>query len=232
MPELAHHFTFKTILIGNSAVGKSCLVMRYVEKKFEPLHDVTIGVEYCNKTITLETEGGEERMVKLQIWDTAGQEQFRAITRSYYRGAAGVLLVYDVTNRESFDALTQWLTDLSTSTGVDMKTNASMVVALVGNKADLHEKRQVTTEEAETFAKEHHLLFTETSAKQDENVTQCFDTLAREILRRVDDGTLDWRNTDCGIKLGPAGGANGSGASSRGTQGGGLQSLLNRCPCA
>ncbi|EAN93608.1 ras-related protein rab-2a, putative, partial [Trypanosoma cruzi] len=89
-----HHYVFKYIIIGDSGVGKSCLLLQFTDKRFEPLHDLTIGVEFGARVVTI-----QQKNVKLQIWDTAGQESFRSITRSYYRGACGALLVYDVTRR-------------------------------------------------------------------------------------------------------------------------------------
>merc|ERR1712232_1369932 len=103
---LPYKYLFKYIIVGDTAVGKSCLLLQFTDKRFQPVHDLTIGVEFGSRTLTI--DGSQ---VKLQIWDTAGQEKFRSITRSYYRGAAGALLVYDITRRETFESLGAWLED-------------------------------------------------------------------------------------------------------------------------
>merc|ERR550539_139694 len=132
----------------------------------------------------------EDRKVKLQIWDTAGQESFRSITRSYYRGAAGALLVYDITRRETFGHLTRWLEEAR------QNGNRNMTIMLIGNKSDLEHRRQVSTEEGQAFADKHGLMFLETSAKTAENVK---------------DGIYDVSNETYGIKVGVATGKSGVG---------------------
>lgn len=114
------------IIIGDTGVGKSCLLLQFTDKRFQPVHDLTIGVEFGARLINL-----DGKQIKLQIWDTAGQESFRSITRSYYRGAAGALLVYDITRRETFDHLASWLEDAR------QHANPNMTIMLIGNKADL-----------------------------------------------------------------------------------------------
>uniref|UniRef100_A0A8C5W6M1 RAB2A, member RAS onco family n=1 Tax=Microcebus murinus TaxID=30608 RepID=A0A8C5W6M1_MICMU len=103
---MAYAYLFKYIIIGDTGVGKSCLLLQFTDKRFQPVHDLTIGVEFGARMITI-----DGKQIKLQIWDTAGQESFRSITRSYYRGAAGALLVYDITRRDTFNHLTTWLED-------------------------------------------------------------------------------------------------------------------------
>ncbi len=199
-----HHYIFKYIIVGDSAVGKSCLLLRFVEQKFIPLHDVTVGVEFCNKTLQVPSKDGSEKTIKVQIWDTAGQEQFRSITRSYYRGAAGALLVYDVTNRSSFEALEGWLKDMLAGVGMEASPNgvSGMVIMLVGNKTDLEHKRKVSREEGEQFARDHGLLFIETSAKDNLNVSESFNETARAILEKVETGEIDCVSKDSGVKAG------------------------------
>ncbi|RNF00439.1 Rab family, other [Trypanosoma conorhini] len=175
-----HHHVFKYIIIGDSGVGKSCLLLQFTDKRFEPLHDLTIGVEFGARVVTI-----EQKNVKLQIWDTAGQESFRSITRSYYRGACGALLVYDVTRRETFTHLQTWLEDARAN------ANTAIVIMLIGNKCDLEAKRQVSREEGENFARRNNLVFMETSAKTAQNVDDAFMKTATMIYENVQKGELD-----------------------------------------
>ena len=181
MAQAQANYTFKYIVIGDSGVGKSCLLLQFTDKRFEAMHDLTIGVEFGARVITL---GDQE--VKLQIWDTAGQESFRSITRSYYRGACGALLVFDVTNRESFEHLQGWLDDARAN------CNTPITVMLVGNKCDLESKRQVSKEEASAFAREMDLVYIETSAKTAHNVDEAFTGTAKSIMDKVTRGELDY----------------------------------------
>lgn len=173
-------YTFKYIIIGESGVGKSCLLLQFTDKRFEPLFDMTIGVEFGARTIQINNQE-----VKLQIWDTAGQESFRSITRSYYRGACGALLVFDVTNRSSFQSLQGWLDDALAN------CNVNITVMLVGNKADLESKRDVSKEEAQNFAAQHGITYIETSAKTAANVDAAFIQTAQQIYDKVERGELD-----------------------------------------
>ncbi|KAH0576326.1 Rab2 [Spironucleus salmonicida] len=190
----SHHYLLKYIIIGDTMVGKSCLLLRFIDQRFIPIHDMTVGVEFGNKTITL-PHTPEPLKLKLQIWDTAGQEQFRSITRSYYRGAVGALLVYDITRRDSFDSLENWLND---TRGAD----PNMVIILVGNKSDLEYRRKVTTEEGQAFADKHGLLFVEASAKEDKGVTQAFEDTAKKIVSRIDANEIDVDSGAGGVKRG------------------------------
>ncbi|KAF7639051.1 IPPc domain-containing protein [Meloidogyne graminicola] len=173
-------------------VGKSCLLLQFTDKRFQPVHDLTIGVEFGARMITI-----DGKQIKLQIWDTAGQESFRSITRSYYRGAAGALLVYDITRRDTFNHLTSWLEDAR------QHSNSNMVIMLIGNKSDLEARREVKREEGETFARENGLVFMETSAKTAANVEEAFIDTAKEIYRKIQEGVFDINNEANGIKLGP-----------------------------
>lgn len=132
------------------------------------------------------------RKVKLQIWDTAGQERFRAVTRSYYRGAQGVLLVFDITRRRTFTHLTSWLTDARNL------TNPNTVILLIGNKKDMEDQREVTFEEAKTFAEENGLIFIETSAKTGDNVEEAFLKTAQLIFQNIQDGSIRTMPTESG----------------------------------
>lgn len=134
--------------------------------------------------------------IKLQVWDTAGQESFRSITRSYYRGAAGALLVYDITRRETFNHLSAWLEDAREH------ANPNMTVMLIGNKSDLSSKRAVSVEEGQQFAAEHGLIFLETSAKTAEHVEEAFLATAENIYQKIVRGEFDVTNETYGIKIG------------------------------
>jgi len=194
---MAYAYLFKFIAIGDTGVGKSCLLLQFTDKRFNPEHDLTIGVEFGTQTVSISNE-----TVKLQIWDTAGQETFRSITRSYYRNTAGALLVYDITRRETFMHVSQWLTDAKTHGSSDM------TVMLVGNKCDLEHLRQVSTEEGQKFAQENGLLFIETSAKTAKNVEEAFTKPASRIYQRLKDGEIDPGDQSSGVQIGITGPSN------------------------
>ncbi|KAI3852762.1 hypothetical protein MKW92_031147 [Papaver armeniacum] len=188
---MSYDYLFKYIIIGDTGVGKSCLLLQFTDQRFQPVHDLTIGVEFGAKMVTIDT-----RPIKLQIWDTAGQEAFRSITRSYYRGAAGALLVYDITRRETFNHLARWLEDAR------QHASPNMSIALIGNKCDLAHRRAVTKEEGEQFAKENGLIFMEASARTSQNVNEAFTSTAKRILQNIQDGVFDVSNESSGIKVG------------------------------
>lgn len=170
-------YLFKLLLIGDSGVGKSCLLLRFADNTYNSDYISTIGVDFKIKTIKLDND----KIVKLQIWDTAGQERFRTITSSYYRGAQGIIIVYDVTDLESFNNLNNWLQE------IDKFGTNGVTKLIVGNKNDLTDKKQVTLEMAEEFAKEKGgLTVLETSALSSENVEQAFLTMAKEIKEKSD----------------------------------------------
>ncbi|GLH12846.1 hypothetical protein R5R35_006409 [Gryllus longicercus] len=187
----SYDFLFKFLVIGSAGSGKSCLLHQFIESKFKDESSHTIGVEFGSKIVNV---GGKS--VKLQIWDTAGQERFRSVTRSYYRGAAGALLVYDITNRESFNALANWLSDARTL------ASPNIVILLVGNKRDLEDDREVTFLEASRFAQENELMFLETSAKTGENVEEAFLKCSKTILAKIETGELDPERIGSGIQYG------------------------------
>eukprot|EP01121_Diplochlamys_sp_Union-15-3_P012539 TRINITY_DN3769_c0_g2_i1.p1 TRINITY_DN3769_c0_g2~~TRINITY_DN3769_c0_g2_i1.p1 ORF type:complete len:216 (-),score=33.64 TRINITY_DN3769_c0_g2_i1:47-649(-) len=171
---------FKYVIVGDTAVGKSCLLLQFTDKRFQPQHDLTIGVEFGSRTISINS-----KPVKLQIWDTAGQEKFRSITRSYYRGAYGALLVYDITRRETFDHVASWLDDCRKC------STPNIVIILIGNKCDLETGRQVSHEEGQEFARRHGLFFLETSAKTAQNVDEAFIKSANQIFEKVEANQMD-----------------------------------------
>ena len=194
----AFEYVFKYIIIGDPSVGKSCILNQFLNNAFNEDYDITVGVEFGAKTIDL-TNG----KVKLQIWDTAGQDSFKSITRAYYRGAAAALICYDITCRESFENLHGWLEECKTN------GNPEMTLVLVGNKIDLAEGREVSEQEGRDFAKENDMIFFETSAKTAEKVGELFKKSAGKIYGKIQDGTIDPKNETFGVKIGtrPARGA-------------------------
>ena len=169
-----YDYMFRFIIVGDIAVGKSCLLLQFSANEFKAVHEITIGVEFSVKTMDIDNHS-----VKVQIWDTAGEEAFQSITRSYYKGAIGALLVYDITRKETFNHCKKWLNEVKDNARKDI------CIILVGNKNDLSEKREVSYEEGETFAQENELLFIETSAKTEENVEECFIRTIREIIKNI-----------------------------------------------
>ncbi|KAI3803901.1 hypothetical protein L1987_32065 [Smallanthus sonchifolius] len=169
-----YDYLFKLLLIGDSSVGKSCLLLRFADDSYVDSYISTIGVDF--KIRTVEQDG---KTIKLQIWDTAGQERFRTITSSYYRGAHGIIIVYDVTEMESFNNVKQWLSE------IDRYANESVGKLLVGNKCDLVENKVVDIQTPKAFADELGIPFLETSAKDSVNVEQAFLTMAAEIKKKM-----------------------------------------------
>lgn len=168
--------TLKILLIGETSTGKSCLLLRFYENVFDEFLSSTIGFDHKSKTITVCNQS-----VKLSLWDTAGSERFRTLTASYYRDAHGAVLVYDITNRESFEKLNLWQKELDMYT-----THGNIVRMLVGNKVDKESERKVTKEEGIQYARRHQMLFVETSARTSENVVDCFEELVAKILQTPD----------------------------------------------
>jgi len=171
---LNYDYLIKLLLIGDSGVGKSCLLLRFADDTYTESYISTIGVDFKIRTIEI---GGKS--IKLQIWDTAGQERFRTITSSYYRGAHGIIVVYDVTDQASFSNVKQWLQE------IDRYACENVNKLLVGNKCDLTTKKVVDYNTAKEFADGLGIPFLETSAKNSTNVEDAFITMATEIQKRV-----------------------------------------------
>ncbi|KAM3623874.1 uncharacterized protein V6R79_016587 [Siganus canaliculatus] len=167
-------YMFKLLIIGNSSVGKTSFLFRYADDTFTSAFVSTVGIDFKVKTIYR-----NDKRVKLQIWDTAGQERYRTITTAYYRGAMGFLLMYDITSQDSFYAVQDWATQIKTYSWGNAQ------VALVGNKSDLEEDRQVPTEDARKLATDLGFQFFETSAKDNINVKEVFDKLVDAICEKM-----------------------------------------------
>ncbi|CAG5120599.1 unnamed protein product [Candidula unifasciata] len=174
MAKKTYDLLFKLLLIGDSGVGKTCLLFRFSDDAFNTTFISTIGIDFKIKTVEL---GGKK--IKLQIWDTAGQERFHTITTSYYRGSMGIMLVYDITNLKSFDNISKWLQN------IDEHANEDVEKMILGNKCDMDDKRQVPTARAEAIAKELNIPFLETSAKANINVEKALMGLALAILNKT-----------------------------------------------
>lgn len=164
---------YKFIVIGSSGVGKTAIIKRLTEDTYDEHIMSTIGVEYDSTTIQC-----GDKSVQLQIWDTAGQEKFQSISKAYYRNSVGILLVYDITNRKSFDQLNLWVNE------AQRLCDPNAVIHLIGNKADLDSMRVVTIAEALSFANSHEMQYIETSAKNGENIDQAFVRTATELINR------------------------------------------------
>ncbi|KAI3867271.1 hypothetical protein MKW98_001705 [Papaver atlanticum] len=190
-------YVYKVIVIGDSAVGKTQILSRFAKNEFCFDSKSTIGVEFQTRTITI-----NDKVIKVQIWDTAGQERYRAVTSAYYRGALGAMLVYDITKRQSFDNIARWVDELLTH------ADKSIVIMLIGNKADLNDRREVPTEDAVEYAQQKGLFFSETSALKGDNVEKAFFEVLEEIYGVVSKKALlsDFNGNSKENLIGPEGG--------------------------
>jgi small GTP-binding protein len=184
-------YLLKYIIIGDAAVGKSNLLLRYVHGQFKPEYQLTIGVEFGAKNIEISS-----KLFRIQIWDTAGQENFRSITRAYYKNSVCALVVYDISSRDSFNNVMSWIEDCKN------QSPKTIFMVLVGNKCDLEDKRQVSYEEGKELADKNQLLFFESSAKDGINVDEIFLNSATEIAKKIEQGYYDLESDTCGIKKG------------------------------
>ena len=183
--------TFKILTIGESGVGKTCILRRFVENKFLKNHLATIGIDFKTKNLTI-----NNKEIKLKIWDTAGQERFRNITTQYYKGADGIVLVYDVTDDGSFEKIRDWMAQIQANAEKD-----DLGLVLLGNKCDV-EPRVVTEEQGNKMAEELHISYFETSALTGQGIKEAFEQLARDIMKKKGvgeenkDGRVELNNND------------------------------------
>jgi small GTP-binding protein len=164
---------YKVLLLGDSSVGKTCFLLRFTEDTFTDNHISTIGVDYKIKIIN-----SDDKIVKLQVWDTAGQDRFRSITKNYFRGSHGIILIYDITSLASFNNIKSWLQQIRESLG------NTVSILLVGNKSDLEHSRRVSKEEGIQLANDNDMGFYETSVKEGININEAFEILYRDMCKK------------------------------------------------
>ena len=165
-----YNMIFKIVLVGDSGVGKTNLLLRYLKNEFNTQTKATVGVEFGNTKVKI-----DNALIKAQIWDTAGQERYRSITSAYYKGAHGALIVYDITRKDSFDSVEKWLSDLKNN------GDEKMVIMAIGNKCDMVNERVISTEDGEAKAQRNNIAFLETSALNATNVAKAFDELIQKL---------------------------------------------------
>ncbi|EAR96030.1 Ras family small GTPase (macronuclear) [Tetrahymena thermophila SB210] len=169
-----YDWIFKLLIIGDSGVGKTNLLLRFCDDKFATSHLATMGIDFKSKKIEI-----DGKKIKLQVWDTAGQERFRQITQNYYKGAMGVIMTYSINDKESFRNIEVWMKQIR------QQASVNIAKLLVGNKCDMESERQVTFEEGKSLADTFGIKFFETSAKSDINVTEAFFTICKEIQEKI-----------------------------------------------
>ena len=165
-----YDYLFKILILGDSFVGKTNILKRFIHNEFDSTTKETVGVEFDSKNYNF-----GEKTIKAQIWDTAGQERYRSVTKAYYKGAKGALLVYDISRRITFENIDNWLIDLRTNGDKDI------LIILIGNKSDLNSKREVSKDEAENKAEQYNIAFLETSAKNGDNIDKAFGELVEQV---------------------------------------------------
>ena len=186
-----YNYLLKFIIIGDAAVGKSNLLVRYTSGQFKEEYQLTIGVEFGSNNVII-----SDNTYRIQIWDTAGQENFRSITRSYYKNTACAIIVYEISNKKSFENISSWIEECKNT------APKSILMVLVGNKCDLEDNREVTEEEGREFAEKNGMLFFETSAKTGKNVEELFKQSVKVIDQKIKENYYDLENDSCGIKKG------------------------------
>ena len=191
MSEIDFNYLLKYIIIGDSTVGKSNILTQYVYEKFSEEIQPTLGVEFASKNAIV-----DNKIYRIQIWDTAGAENFRSITRAYYKNSVCAFIVYDITRRETFENVKIWLEDIHN------QCPQTAIMVLVGNKIDLESERQISYEEGANFAEKNNMSFFETSAKTGANIENLFLKSVEIINENILDGFYDLKTGNCGIKIG------------------------------
>ena len=181
-------YTFKYILVGDAYVGKSNIIYRFTENKFSENYQATINLDFTYKNVKL-----NEKVYRIQLWDTAGQESFQSISRGYYKSAVCAIVVYDITNRDTFNNVTNWIEQCK------QNGPSTISLVLVGNKEDLGDKRVITYEEGEELASRNSMLFFETSALSGKNIDLVFNDSVEAIDRKIESGY--YKDKDCGIEF-------------------------------
>ena len=173
MEKKDYNYLFKILILGDSFVGKTNMLKRFLNNEFDMNTKETVGVEFGSKNFIF----GENDIIKAQIWDTAGQERYRSVTKAYYKGAKGALLVYDITRKSTFENIDNWLIDLRTNADKDI------LIVLIGNKSDLLDNREVSSEDAQTKAEQYNVAYMETSAKNGDNISKAFTELVEQVYK-------------------------------------------------
>jgi len=173
-----YDYIFKLILIGSSGVGKTSILQRYIQKIFNDDYTCTIGVDFFMKSMKI-----DDKLIKLQLWDTAGTEKFKSITTGYYRGANAAFIVFDLTSRKSFESVSEWIENYYKFSNPDYERH----VILIGNKSDLKNERIITEDEIDDFVKLNKIKYFETSAKNGENIDECFLFIAEKLMKDADE---------------------------------------------
>ena len=181
-----YEMMFKVVLVGDSSVGKTNIMSKYLKGEFHEDSKATVGVEFGSKQFTV-----EGHVIKAQIWDTAGQERYKAITSAYYKGAKGAFVVYDITRKQSFDSVDRWINELRAT------ADKNLTIIIIGNKCDLEDQRQVTKEQAEEKAKDCEVAFMETSALNGENLDKAFEKMINEVFKK----NHDEMNADVDVEI-------------------------------
>ena len=176
--EKKYDYIFKLILIGSSGVGKTSILQRYIQKIFNDDYTCTIGVDFFMKSMKI-----DDKLIKLQLWDTAGTEKFKSITTGYYRGANAAFIVFDLTSRKSFESVSEWIENYYKYSNPDYERH----VILIGNKSDLKNERIITEDEIDDFVKLNKIKYFETSAKNGENIDECFLFIAEKLMKDADE---------------------------------------------
>ena len=186
---------FKVVLVGDSSVGKTNIMSKYLKNEFHEDSKATVGVEFGSKQFTV-----EGHQVKAQIWDTAGQERYKAITSAYYKGAKGAFVVYDINRKQSFDSVDRWINDIKAA------ADKNLTIIIIGNKCDLEDQRQVKKEQGEEKAKSNEVAFMETSAFSGENLDKAFEKMVNEVFKKcheemTSDGEVEavWPSKDISL---------------------------------